>query len=135
MKEELIAPCGMNCSLCVSFFGYTMSGGESKRRCPGCRPRDKMCTFLKKHCDKLSDQNIEFCFECEDFPCENLEKLDKRYREKYYMSMIDNLVTIKEEGMDHFLKQQEEKYRCPGCGGTICVHTDVCYSCNNDAQP
>lgn len=31
MKKELIAPCGMNCALCVSYFGYTMSGKERKK--------------------------------------------------------------------------------------------------------
>jgi hypothetical protein len=29
-SEELIAPCGMNCGICVAFFGYTMSGNKRK---------------------------------------------------------------------------------------------------------
>jgi hypothetical protein len=31
--------------------------------------------------------------------------------------------------VEKFLKQQEEKYRCPKCGGVICVHDNKCYSC------
>ncbi|MFW6196987.1 MAG: DUF3795 domain-containing protein, partial [Thermoplasmatota archaeon] len=125
MKEELIAPCGMNCAICVGYFGFTMSGKRRKHQCIGCKPRDKGCSFLKKYCEKLSDKTVEFCFECEDFPCEHLERLDKSYRERYDMSMIDNLNSIKENGMEYFLTEQEDKYRCLECGGTICVHTDI----------
>ncbi|MFO7791686.1 MAG: DUF3795 domain-containing protein [Candidatus Saliniplasma sp.] len=135
MREELIAPCGMNCAVCVSHFGYTMAGKKRKSRCPGCKSRDKGCSFLKKYCEKLSDRTVEFCFECGEFPCEPLERLDNSYREKYGMSMIKNLRSIKKNGMDRFLKEQEEKYRCPECGGSTCVHTNICYTCYDCEGP
>jgi hypothetical protein len=43
--------------------------------------------------------------------------------------MIRNLKDIKKYGMDKFLKEQQEKYRCNECGGVICVHNGICYSC------
>ena len=57
------------------------------------------------------------------------EKIDKVYRERYNMSTIKNLKYIKKYGTDKFLKDQKEKYRCPECGGVICVHNGICYSC------
>jgi TP53 regulating kinase-like protein len=30
---ELIAPCGMNCGVCVAFFGYTLEGKKRKHVC------------------------------------------------------------------------------------------------------
>jgi len=128
-RQELIAPCGMNCRICIGYFGYAMNDRKRKNICEGCRIRDKNCAFIKKQCEKLSKKEVEYCFECEDFPCENLEKLDKRYQEKYDMSMIKNLEFIKENGINLFLKQQEEKYKCPYCGGVICVHNKKCYNC------
>ena len=128
-RQELIAPCGMNCRICIGYYGYTMNGEKRKNTCEGCRLRDKNCAFIKKQCEKLSKKEVEYCFECMDFPCENLEKLDKRYREKYDMSMIKNLEFIKENGIDLFLKQQEEKYKCPNCCGVICIHNKICYNC------
>jgi len=128
-RQELIAPCGMNCRICIGYFGYAMNDRKRKNICEGCRIRDKNCAFIKKQCEKLSKKEVEYCFECEDFPCENLEKLDKRYQEKYDMSMIKNLEFIKENGINLFLKQQEEKYKCPNCGGVICVHNKKCYNC------
>jgi hypothetical protein len=47
------------------------------------------------------------------------------------MSMIENLKYIRDKGINNFLKQQEKKYKCDECGGIICVHNGVCYSCEN----
>jgi len=133
-SEDLIAACGMNCRICIGYFGYTMSGKKRKMRCIGCKPRDKSCAFLKKYCKKLSKNEIDYCYECSDFPCSHLEKLDKLYRERYNMSMIENLEYIRDNGMDSFLKKQKKKYQCPECGGVICVHNGICYSCENSNE-
>jgi hypothetical protein len=127
---ELIAPCGMNCGICVAYFGYTLKGKKRKHTCNSCRLRDSQCAFLKKHCDKLANKQIEYCFECAVFPCENLKTLDKRYRDNYGMSMIENLRYIQTEGIDQFLKNDQEIWKCSICGGTICVHNKKCYTCN-----
>jgi len=74
-------------------------------------------------------KKAKYCFECEKFPCNNLEHLDKRYRTKYNMSMIENLENIKEFGVRTFLGTENQKWTCPECGGTICVHKGYCQSC------
>ena len=130
MREELIAPCGMNCAICIAFFGYTMSGNKRKMKCIGCNPTGKSCSHLKKYCKKLTKKEIEYCYECNDFPCKQIQKLDTKYRKGFDMSTIDNLRYIKENGMEKFLQKQEEKYKCPKCGGIICVHNGNCYFCN-----
>ena len=129
-NAELVAPCGMNCGICVAFFGYTMSGKKRKHRCIGCREKDKLCAFIKKHCSKLATKQFEYCFECTEFPCERLRTLDERYRDKYGMSTIENLRHIKKNGVEEFLKKERERWRCPACGGVICVHNKKCYACN-----
>ena len=131
MRKDLIAVCGMNCRICVGYFGYTMSGKKRKHPCSGCRSTNKSCSFVKKRCRKTLKREVNYCFECEDFPCEIIEKLDKAYRERYKMSMIENLNSIEEKGIEKFLESEEEKYRCDECGGVICVHTDRCYECGN----
>ncbi len=103
--EDLIAACGMNCRICIGYFGYTMSGKKRKIKCIGCKPRDKSCAFLKKYCKKLTKKEVDYCYECSDFPCFHLEKIDKGYRERYNMSMIENLEYIRDNGMDKFLRK------------------------------
>ena len=83
-------------------------------------------------CDLLGNGEVRFCFECADYPCKRLKSLDKRYRMKYHMSMIENLNAIMDTGMDNFLKAQEEKWHCPTCGETICCHTGLCLNCQLD---
>ena len=72
---------------------------------------------------------IQFCFECAQMPCEKLEHLDKRYRTRYNMSMVENLKEIQKNGIEAFLENQEAKYRCPNCGDVVSVHDRKCYSC------
>jgi rubrerythrin len=43
--------------------------------------------------------------------------------------MIENLKELKAKGMDEFLKNQAEKYKCLSCGGVVSVHDKKCYSC------
>lgn len=61
----------------------------------------------------------DFC-DCEELPCKRLKSLDKRYRNKYEMSMVENLKVIQKHGINKFLKQQERKYITKK--GIFCVH-------------
>lgn len=132
MNVELIAPCGMNCGVCSGYLAFkndVRSKGIRMPYCAGCRPRDKQCAFLKKRCDLLMSGRIQYCYECDDFPCRNLQHIDKRYRTSYRMSMIENLEYIKREGIEAFLEKEEEKWKCPECGAVICCHNGICFSC------
>jgi len=132
MEAILIAPCGMNCGLCSSYLSLKNDlkrTGIMKTYCAGCRPRGKNCAFMKKSCELLGKGKVQYCYECSEFPCLRLKHLDKRYSTKYHMSMIENLILIKENGMAKFLKKEAKKWKCPECGGTICCHNGICYSC------
>jgi hypothetical protein len=106
--------------------------GFSKGYCAGCRPRGKNCAFMKKNCDLVGQGLVRFCYECQDFPCRRLKSLDKRYRTKYHLSMIENLEFIKEQGMQSFLAREAAKWRCPECGESICCHNGLCLNCELD---
>ena len=125
---ELIAPCGMNCGICSAYLALSRNLPK-QTHCTGCRPRGKNCAFIKRRCQRLTENTVNFCFECDDFPCRNLSHLDERYRRNYNMSMIENLRQLAQEGMEAFLKDQREKYRCPNCGSVICIHNGKCYDC------
>ena len=132
MKEELIAPCGMNCGVCISYLAKEndlKKKGFHRKYCEGCIPRGENCVFMRDHCETVGKGLVRFCYECPDFPCKRLKQLDKRYRTKYHLSMIENLKAIKENGVEEFLKKEEEKWRCPKCGGTICCHNGLCLEC------
>jgi len=133
--KELIAPCGMNCAICS---GYLALKHDLKKRgirmpyCEGCRARNKKCAFLKKKCPLLLNSKIRSCYECKVFPCERLKHLDKSYRTRFRMSMIENLKTIKKEGLSKFLKKEQKKWQCSKCKGVICCHNGICFDCQLD---
>lgn len=74
-----------------------------------------------------------FCYECKDFPCPGLKKIDERYRTRYHVSFIENLKCIEKNGMRKFLASERKKYRCTECCGVVSIHGGKCYDCLRDA--
>ena len=124
MDSNLIAPCGMNCNVCVAHL-------REKRKCPGCRGDDryksKSCIRCYiRNCVILHEHGWRYCSDkCPEFPCLRLSMLDKRYRAKYGMSQIENLETIKTKGLRGFIRQ--EKKRWVKGGRIFCVHKKAYY--------
>jgi hypothetical protein len=131
--ENLIAPCGMNCSLCISYQfkkNDLNRHGFHRKYCPGCIPRGKNCLFMANSCELMRDGAVRYCYECGSFPCKRLKALDKRYRTKYGMSMIENLKSIKENGINEFMAKEKQKWSCPKCGELMCCHAGYCLCCD-----
>lgn len=131
LDKTLIAPCGMNCSICSRYLALKNSTNKKGIRIPyclGCRKKKK-CAFQKK-CPLLRSNKIEYCFQCHDFPCKRLQKLDERYRTHFRMSMIDNLKFIKKKGILKFLKKEKGKWQCKKCDELICCHNGLCFKCD-----
>lgn len=131
IPTRLIAPCGMNCRLC---WGYV----REKNSCPGCLGLDSResrkskyrATCKIRYCEQRIKGKTRCCSDrCDRFPCARLKQLDKRYRSKYGMSMIDNLKTIHLTGMRQFIQQEKCRWICPECGELLCVHKQSCLAC------
>ena len=133
MNSSLIAPCGMNCALCVAYQ-------RDKNKCLGCRKMDayessygKKCII--RSCPILKKNKMRFCSnKCEKYPCRRLKDLDKRYRTKYGMSMIENLENIKKSGIRKFVESEKKKWKCKKCGDMLCVHRNFCLGCKKLTQ-
>ncbi|MBE9103301.1 DUF3795 domain-containing protein [Vacuolonema iberomarrocanum] len=125
-RHELIAPCGLDCRLCQRY-------NRNKKPYPGCRGDDHLklssCLNCKiKNC-LVAKQEIQFCSECNEYPCKLVKALDKRYRKSYGISAIDNLNHIQEFGLDRFIEEQKKNWVCMGCGETLCMHQKECMHC------
>lgn len=115
----------MNCRVCMAYL-------RERNKCPGCRGSDVKKPITRVECKIKTCKFLnKFCYECEKFPCDNLKNLDKRYQTKYHMSMIENLENIKKFGLEEFLVNEQIRWTCTECGGTICVHKGVCFNCGN----
>ena len=132
METILIAPCGMNCALCAAFQ-------REKNKCSGCLTTDNHksnhCLNCRiKLCEHHNLEQSVFCYDCTKFPCFRIKQIDKRYRTKYRMSMIENLNFIQNSGLDEFVSNEEIKWSCPECGGMLCVHKDYCLGCEKEKK-
>ncbi|MBU1693535.1 MAG: DUF3795 domain-containing protein [Verrucomicrobia bacterium] len=130
--QKLIAPCGMHCAVCSAYLAWAHAVPRQRGKithCEGCRPRNKQCAFLKKRCSRLRNNRVRFCYECPDFPCAPLSRIDARYRNNYGMSLIGNLEEIRDHGMAAFLKHQRKEHGCPSCGDWVSVHNKKCFAC------
>ena len=129
---DMIAPCGLDCTLCYMFQ-------KDLDPCPGCRncpPDDILPTFLQRkcgilRCEKRLKGGCGHCGLCPDFPCEQLKEKDKSYRERFVLteSPIKNLEYIKDYGEYGFLREEMRRYTCRECGAPLCVDTGVCAGC------
>ena len=127
IPTRLIAPCGMNCRLCRAY-------SREKNTCPGCRGDVSLnpgyrVTCKMKTCDEVDHGKFKYCFACDKYPCRRLRQLDKRYRSKYGMSMIENLDEIQRLGVRQFVRNQKERWTCPECGQLLSVHKPQCLFC------
>lgn len=57
-------------------------------------------------------------------------RMDKRYRENYGMSVLENLESIRTNGIERFMAEQYQVHQCSRCGGLISVHNRKCFACD-----
>ena len=121
----MFAPCGMDCLVCYKHCYH-------KKPCVGCLKGDQ---GKPEHCRKCSIKDcvaareITYCFECPQYPCKPLKRLEKSYNSRYDASLMDNSRMVKDQGMTAFWEQQKAKYTCPECGGVLSIHDAKCSEC------
>ena len=124
-RRELFAPCGMDCAVCYQHL-------RAKKPCPGCLAGDE---GKPNHCracairDCRDEKGVDYCFSCPEFPCKRVKALDKTYRTRYGVSLVDNGARVREAGMAAFLAAEAEAWTCPTCGGAISLHDGSCPAC------
>ena len=102
----LFSACGLNCGLCPRF--YTI--GSS--RCPGCAAEG----FSDVHpsCGILSccqRKGIEYCFECEEFPCGKHDKRGMADSFITHRNFLSNMEKAKRIGMDDYRAELDAKVK------------------------
>ena len=127
---DMIAPCGLDCSLC--------SRAQQKTDpCPGCLGPDEHKPDFCAHrcgiilCEKRRSNGYRYCDACPDYPCADVMEKENRYTSQYplYESPLQNLRDIREMGMEQFLVREQMKWTCSVCGSAVPVHTGICSGC------
>lgn len=131
ITKTMLAPCGMTCMVCYVHL-------KEKKPCPGCRGQDESKPSHCRECEIkkcVKSHEIGFCFECTSFPCTTIKRLDKSYKQRYQVSLIENALRLKAVGAKQHLLEEKEKWTCAQCGGVISLHDQICSECGADHSP
>lgn len=105
MTEELKkwhAPCGIFCEKCPGIKAFN---------CKGCREqKGQILKFpICKTYKCVTNKGYEFCYECEDFPCEMLQPIVNFEIFAPHNSKVYNSIMIQKRGLEEWNKVCDEK--------------------------
>ena len=127
--RALIAPCGAYCGRCPLYLARTDQSLRQKMAerqdipvekvivCAGCRQlRGKVKVaggdpICHTYACAVDQRGLEFCYECDDFPCENLHPCADRTREIPHNLKVYNLLRLQKEGIDTWLEHYPERIK------------------------
>lgn len=139
MEYRYDAPCGIYCGACETLHAFREDRVEEHAKLAQMEPDDVKCAGCKTeqiadYCigchfrDCTRDKGIEFCFECEDFPCERLAAF-RNDKWPHHSSVLKNLEAIRERGLDAWLEEQAKRWSCPECGEAFSWYRRNCRNC------
>lgn len=121
-KRELTAPCGLDCFNCELFetnltddlaemIHQRFNVPKAEIPCKGCRVQDGDHYHLTGGCatlDCVKSKEVEFCSDCEGFPCSLLAPLAEGASTYPHNFKVYNLCRIKGIGFDAWAKESGE---------------------------
>ena len=111
--------------------------------CHGCKT-DKVYIGCRKcpirRCARKKE-GIESCLDCRKYPCliYKIASAVKRFRKleqklPHLKAIRKNLDTIQKKGMQAWLQEQEELWKCPDCQTTFSWYQRKCPQCTRDLE-
>ncbi len=139
-QKMVAAVCGLYCEACTLFIATKEDPERLKSlaarfqlpeevmRCHGCRatrsgPYCQTCKMFS--C--ATERGIEFCSDCEDYPCKDLKQFQSE--RPHRIELWDDLERIKEIGYKRWLEEIKPNYACPECQTINSAYDMTCRKC------
>ena len=103
--NQLFALCGLNCGLCPMFLN---------KNCPGCGGGEGNQSCKIARCS-LEHGKIEYCYECEMYPCEKYQHIDDYDSFITHKRRKADLERAKNIGIEQYNQEQQEKTQILSC--------------------
>jgi hypothetical protein len=140
IKKELLAPCGLYCGVCSIMMAHRDNNQKLKERlaglygvspegirCQGCLSGEVFayCTRCPiRSCTR--QKGYEGCHQCNEFPCEHIEKFPVDVGKKVILRAIPYR---REVGTEKWIQDEEARYTCPECGNKVFRGVVKCNQC------
>jgi len=141
--KTLAAVCGLFCEACTLFIATKedparLKGlaarfqlSEEEMKCYGCRS-DKRGPYCKicKMFSCAAERGIDFCSECEDYPCDDLKQFQSE--RPHRIELWDDLEQIKDKGYEYWLNNIRTNYTCTQCQTINSAYDLKCRKCGHE---
>lgn len=147
--ENLAAPCGLYCGACsilaagrkndpklmellaVGVADYLGHPVEVKDlACEGCH--SDVVAIMCRECDLRAcalSKGLTHCSKCADFPCQQIIDFNNDDF-RHHSEVLDNIRRQRDIGIDAWIKEQDERWRCPKCGCVADWYAGQCSNCD-----
>lgn len=131
--------CGLYCGACPVIVANELGEVEKRAvewqmkpeelRCFGCRS-ETIAVFCTDCGMRLCARNrgMGSCCECNEYPCEILKNF-RADEHPHHSTVLKNLETIREKGLDAWLEEQRDRWSCPVCGARFAWYDAKCGGC------
>ena len=134
--------CGLYCGACPVFLANEQGKVEELAQKWEKKPEELICFGCKSEqvtpwcttCDiKLcaQDKGYEFCFECNELPCDKMTTFIEDERCPYHLGVKKNLDFIRQKGVETWLQAQDARWRCQECGTKFAWQDETCKNCGS----
>ena len=142
-EKERAAVCGLYCEACAVYIGSTDDPKKLESLvdlfkvevedindliCYGCK--SEKVTSLCADCkfvECAEKREIDFCAECDEFPCKDLKDFQKAGAHR--IELFDDGDEIREKGCAEWMKNARKKYSCSKCSAINSAYDLVCRKC------
>jgi hypothetical protein len=139
-EKRFQAACGLFCPSCTLFIGTTDDPARldalakhfnlplEEVQCEGCR--SNRLGFYCRECKMkrcTTEKDIEFCVDCDDYPCEELVRFKEA--RPHRIDIWDNLSRIRDIGYEAWFNDMLDHYACPNCGTINSTYDLSCRNC------
>jgi hypothetical protein len=123
----MTAPCGLDCFNCLMYLANEnreLRAKSSKNlgipfeqvECKGCRGEAGKPDFLNwtEPCSVyrcITKRDLDFCYQCSDFPCDNLHPYADRVSEVPHNTKVFNLCLMKKMGLESWAETKAKNVK------------------------
>jgi len=140
-KKKSSAVCGLFCPSCTLFIGTNEEPDRLEAiakslkqpvevcKCEGCRSgkRSYYCENLCCMVTCAAEKGVEFCGECNEYPCEKLRKFQAELPHR--IELWESQERIATVGYSQWFDEMLEHYSCPNCQTINSAYDLACRVC------
>ena len=125
--QMMTSPCGLDCFNCPVFLAdedeelrikvaERLKIPPEKAFCRGCRNENGTiaCLNMTEPCNVykcIQKKGIDFCFDCDDFPCDHLHPYADEAKTKPHNIKVFNLCLIRKMGLESWAETKARKVK------------------------